>query len=127
MYLGNQELCEHGRDIKLTIFGVTADLVMTGLWVFGQEEIGAALVERLQQHYKCVTGNPVQISTFARHTRFSDWYRDWIKYRLEALGTSKDLCSCRSNTWFVHNKSGLQRKCPPERWDSYVARLQPAV
>ncbi|KAG7005780.1 hypothetical protein G7Y79_00018g045870 [Physcia stellaris] len=126
-YLGNEELCEHGRDIKPTVFGVTADIVMTGLWVFEEENIGAVLVERLQHHYKRATGNPVQISTFAAHPRFGDWYRDWIKHRLGALGTSKDLCSCHSNTLFVHNKLGLQERCPPERWDSYVARLQPAV
>lgn len=127
VYLGNQELCKHGRDIKPTVFGVTADMIMTGLWVFGEEKIGVMFVERLQQHYKRITGRPVQISTFARHPRFGDWYRDWIMQRLEALGTSEALCSCHSNTLFVHGKSKLQKVCLSEKWDSYVASLKPAI
>ena len=126
VYYGKQELCEHGRDIAPTVFGVTADMIMTGLWAFGEENVGTKFVDRLLQHYKRVTGNTIKMNVFARHPRFGNRYRKWTMSRLQASDVPKDLCTCASTTLFVNDERRSDRY-PSVRWDSHVASFDLAV
>ena len=109
VYYGKQELCEHGRDIAPTVFGVTADMIMTGLWAFGEENVGTKFVDRLLQHYKRVTGNTIKMNVFARHPRFGNRHRKWTMSRLQASDVPKDLCTCASTTLFVNDERRSDR------------------
>lgn len=89
--------CVHGNNISRTAFGVTADLLMTGAWLFGEAHCGRMVQEKLLQAFREVSGQHARLENSARNSRFSHKHRDWLTNRLAQLNATvptTDCCGC---------------------------------
>ena len=122
--------CIHGNDISPTSFGITADLLVSGAWLFGETSCGQLIQIRLLQQYATASNKHATLDSFARSHQFSGSHRKWLGDRLAALNASIPVpihCSCvytsnrfaYGSTTYVHSKLSPQmhsriRCLPPD-------------
>ena len=113
--------CVHGNDISPTSFGITADLLVSGIWLFGETSCGQLIQTRLLQQYAAASNKHATLDSFARFHRFSDSHRKWLGDRLAALNTSIPIpinCGCvyTSNQFAYGSTTYVHSKLPPQRY-----------
>ena len=107
--------CVHGNDISPTSFGITADLLLSGVWLFGETCCGQLIRTRLLQQYAAASNKHATLDSFAKSHRFSGSHRIWLGDQLAALNTSISVpihCGCvhtsnrfaHGSTAYVHSK-----------------------
>ena len=111
--------CAHGNDISPTSFGVTADLLVSGAWLFGENSCGQLILGRLLQQYAAVSNRHATVESLARFSRFRPSYRQWLADRLAAFNASITLpshCGCLyTRDCFVYGSTtGIHSKLPPQ-------------
>ena len=97
IFQGRTSFCVHGRFKSRTAFGVTADLIMTGAWLFGEISCGQMIQKKLLNAFAVAAKKPAAVETFARCYRFSQSHQEWLASRLNQLNPSIDLsesCGC---------------------------------
>ena len=87
--------CAHGNDISPTSFGITADRLVSGAWLFGETSCGQLILNRLLQEYAATSNRHATVESLARFNRFSPSYRQWLADRLAALNASIALPKLR--------------------------------
>jgi len=101
--------CTHGNEFQKTAFGVTADMLMTGLWYYGAEAARRDIVQRLLNCYlKASANRPMLITCFARHGDFKAWYTERLSLDLGLVGSQTSdelLCGCSAGPRFLFNKA----------------------
>ena len=123
--------CAHGNDISPTSFGITADLLVSGTWLFGESSCGQLILKRLLQEYAAASNRHATVESLARFTRFSPKHRQWLAERLAALNASIALpnyCGCvYTRDCFVYGSTtSIHSKLPSER-SSRVKLLPPDI
>jgi hypothetical protein len=101
--------CSHGNELGKTTFGVTMDMLMTGLWCYGAEIARRDIVPKLLSCYlRANTGKPMRMACFARRGDFKAWFcaRLALDLDLTSTQTSDDLiCGCLDGPQFLFNKA----------------------
>lgn len=92
--------CVHGREALFACFGVTANLIASGACLFGQVPYGREIKTKILSYYSAVTQKQPTTQLFARHTRFSVAFTDWLSKELFFLNRRSPLphprfsCGC---------------------------------
>ena len=97
IFQAQNKVCVHGNINSRTAFGVTADLIMTGAWLFGEDFCGQFVQKKLLQAFTTAAKRPATVENFARCCRFSQSHVRWLGDRLKRLSPSIDLsdrCGC---------------------------------
>ena len=94
IFQARTNFCTHGRFNGPTGFGVTADLIMTGEWLFGEVPCGQMIQEKLLNTFTVTAKKAATVENFARFNRFSQNHTEWLANRLDRLGSSIDLSDC---------------------------------
>ena len=99
IFRADPQNCVHGRDVGRKSFGVTADLIVTGVWLYGREPHGDNIQKQLLERYTAACGRVVTIESFARADRFSTPYQEQLRQRLHTLTECLPrplFCTCPS-------------------------------
>ena len=123
-------VCVHENDISPTSFGITADLLASGSWVFGETSYGNVIQTQLLKQYAVASNRRAIPASFARFHEFSESHRKWLGERLAALNASIPVpiycdciytssCSAHRSTTHVYSKFYPQnhsriRRLPPD-------------
>ena len=94
IFQAQTSFCIHGRFNGRTAFGVTADLIMTGAWLFGEASCGQIVQEKLLNAFAVVARKPATAENFARCCRFSLKHLEWLASRLKRLSPPIELSDC---------------------------------
>ncbi|KAL8997558.1 MAG: hypothetical protein Q9169_003176 [Polycauliona sp. 2 TL-2023] len=97
--------CVHGRDVNSAMFGVTADLLLSGFWLHGRDPDGSLIQSYILAKYTALSGLHANTHTFAKHHRFSSEHHSWLAEKLLDLYRRLDL--------------------PPERTRCYCSLKEP--
>jgi hypothetical protein len=103
IFRADQNFCLHGNDKAGMAFGITTDLLMTGVWLHG-EAIGRRVQRLVLERFNAHSGTYVSTESFARSFRFQREYRQFLSGRLEELHASISslkscFCSSRSSIY----------------------------
>ena len=120
VFKSGPSFCAHGNDISPTSFGITADLLVSGMWLFGETSCGQLILKRLLQQYAAASNRHATVESLARFSRFSPSHRQWLADRLASLNVSIVLpsyCGCvytrdcvvYGSTTSIHSKLPSQR------------------
>ncbi|KAI0205170.1 hypothetical protein F4808DRAFT_473243 [Astrocystis sublimbata] len=74
-----------GDSTSLAAFGPTADLLLTGACVYGENPYVNEFKHRIIRHYVAKTGYLPTLSSFRRYPRFQAEYANWLRTKLNAL------------------------------------------
>ncbi|KAL8674418.1 MAG: hypothetical protein Q9168_001151 [Polycauliona sp. 1 TL-2023] len=86
------------------MFGVTADLLLSGFWLHGREPHGFLIQSYVLARYTALSGFHANIQSFAKHDRFSSKHRGWLAKELSDSHCRFDLpperprCHCSFKT-----------------------------
>ena len=133
-------ICAHGDDASLAVFGPTADLLMSGVWITGDALYGQSIQSNILRRYAAVAGRHATVETMARFPRFSHTYRQWLSDRLLNLNAAIRIparCECANRdghflygsnhsvaTKIDSNVHCQERRLPPAyQFNKEVARL----
>ncbi|KAL8355785.1 hypothetical protein RB601_001201 [Gaeumannomyces tritici] len=100
VYQSPPTACVHGHKSSSASFGVTADLIVSGTCLFGNLSYGRQIKSRILSSYSAATQRHATIQSFARHTRFSTDFIDWLSKelsdlnRLDPLTLPRPSCVC---------------------------------
>ena len=94
IFQAQTSFCMHGNFNSRTAFGVTADLILTGAWLFGEVLCGQIIQEKLLRAFTIAAKKPATVENFARCCRFSQNHLEWLANRLKRLNPSMDLSDC---------------------------------
>ena len=122
-------VCVHGNDISPTSFGITADLLASGAWLFGEASYGQLIQTQLFEKFAAASNRHATLECFARFHNFSDSHRKWLGDRLAALNASIPVpihCGCvyTGNCFAYGSTTHVHSKLPPQK-DTRVRRLPP--
>ncbi|KAL9632917.1 MAG: hypothetical protein Q9204_003608 [Flavoplaca sp. TL-2023a] len=73
------------QDAFVTAFGVTADLLLTGFWLYGQHPHGRLIQKHILARYTNLSELHANTQSFAKHQLFSSEYCDWLAEELSDL------------------------------------------
>ena len=88
------------RKTSFVAFGVATDLILSGIWLYGDDGHGRQIKSKILTHYLTLAGQNADICSFARSARFSRSYRQWLSRELSDLCPSLESsseqvkCSC---------------------------------
>ncbi|KAG8529859.1 uncharacterized protein KY384_005340 [Bacidia gigantensis] len=123
--------CGHGSAKSLTVFGPTTDLLMSGVWIYGDAAYGQPIQEHLLEYYAAVAHQYATVETLARSPRFSDHHRQWLTDRLSALNAGIQLstvCACANDSELVMYGVTYSVKTNLEpKWQSQASCLPSGV
>lgn len=88
IFKAETSLCAHGNDASLAVFGPTADLLMSGVWIIGDATYGQSIQSSILRYYAAVAGRHATVETMARFPRFSHAHRQWLSDRLLSLNAA---------------------------------------
>ncbi len=97
IFEGAAAVCQHGVSKVDTAFGVTADLLMTGIWVYDPWTTGEYVRQNLAHDFEETSGSSLRATCFAKSSRFSDGYLAWLAEELRKAASSnsmQDRCDC---------------------------------
>ena len=75
-------VCIHGEEVSFAAFGVTADLLVSGVWLHGHEPYGRLIQSRILASYSVVSREHATTQSFARSCRFSAKFTSWFTKEL---------------------------------------------
>ena len=109
VYQGAETFCEHNQNITSAAFGVTADLIMTGIWTHGAARTGSMIKKRLVDHYTTISGRRISKECFSRHLHFGSWYKLWFDDNIKSMSSPQApqswRCKCVSDPQYLLNKA----------------------
>lgn len=82
VFRADPQICVHDSDVSRTTFGVTADLLVTGVWLYGRDPHGKDIQRRLLERYAALCGKTATVESFARADRFSTPYRHQLRQQV---------------------------------------------
>ena len=97
IFKAGTSFCAHGNDASLALFGPTADLLMSGVWIIGDATYGRSIQSSILRCYATIAGRHATIETMARFPRFSHAHRQRLSDRLLSLNTAIRIpgrCDC---------------------------------
>ncbi len=77
--------CVHGHKRSSALFGVTADLIVSGVCLFGNAPFGQEIKSHIMSLYVAATRRRVTTQSFARYTRFPADFVGWLSKELSDL------------------------------------------
>lgn len=116
--------CAHGNDVSRTAWGVTTDLLMTGVWLYGEASCRQQIQERLLREFSALSSKHAGTGSFARSCRFGRNYRLWLADRLAKLNRSISTSESRPCTTqglvFLYGSANniVSKLPPPERFQN---------
>ncbi|KAI4117343.1 MAG: hypothetical protein LQ338_007570 [Usnochroma carphineum] len=84
-------VCVHGQKASFAAFGVTADLLVSGVWLHGHEPYGRLIQTQILANYSAFSRRHATIQLFAKSHRFSSEYTSWLNEELSELYLRSDL------------------------------------
>lgn len=120
IFKSDPSFCAHGSDISPTSFGITADLLVSGVWLFGETPFGQWIQTRLLQQYAAISSRHATVQSFARFHRFSQSHRQWLGKRLAEINASIPLpirCGCKfiGDCFIYGSTTSIHSDIPPKR------------
>lgn len=100
IFKGKTCLCAHNNDASLSVFGPTADLLMSGVWIIGYAAYGQSIQSRILQQYAAVAGRHATVDSIARSSQFGHAHRQWLTDRLVSLNAAIRIpahCGCMNS------------------------------
>ena len=112
-------ICVHGSDISPISFGITADLLVSGAWLFGEGSYGQLIQTQFLEQFAAASNRHATPESFARFHKFSDRHRKWLGDRLAASNASIPVpihCSCvyTSDCFAYGSTTHVHSKLPPQ-------------
>ena len=130
VFKAETSFCAHGNDASLALFGPTADLLMSGVWIIGDATYGQSNPIKHPPMLAAVAGRHATVETMARFPRFSHAHRQWLSDRLLSLNFAIRIparCECiNSDSLFLYGSNHSvtskidskvqcrERRLPPE-------------
>jgi len=100
VYQSPPAACVHGHEMSFASFGVTADLIVSGTCLFGNIPYGRQIKSQILSSYSAATQRLATVQSFARYSRFSTNFIDWLSKELSDLNQRDPLtlpqpsCGC---------------------------------
>ena len=98
IYTAPPKACVHGDEASFAAFGVTADLLISGVWLHGHEPYGRLIQSQLLANYSIVTREHATTQSFARSCHFSAKFNGWFAKELSNLLSDiplkRSCCHC---------------------------------
>lgn len=90
VYATPATVCVHGREASFAAFGVTADLLISGVWLHGRDPYGRLIQDQILANYSALSRQPANIQSFAKYHQFSSKYSSWFNKQLSELNPLSD-------------------------------------
>lgn len=84
-------VCVHGQEASFAAFGVTTDLLVSGVWLYGHHPYGRLIQSQILASYSALSRQHATIQSFAKSHRFSSEYTSWLNQELSELHLLSDL------------------------------------
>ena len=91
VYAAPASVCVHGEEASFAAFGVTADLLVSGVWLHGREPYGRMIQSRILAQYSVLSKRHATTQSFAKCYRFSSKYISWFTKELSELHLFSNL------------------------------------
>ena len=88
VYAAPATVCVHGEEASFAAFGVTADLLVSGVWLHGHEPYGRLIQGQILAAYSVPSGRHATAQSFNKSFRFSTRYSSWFTKQLSELHLS---------------------------------------
>lgn len=117
VYAAPATVCEHGHQISPAAFGVTADLLVSGVWLHGHNPHGRQIQRQLLAKYSTLSRKEIKAQLFSRYSRFSNEFTSWLSRELSELQLLPDTsklshCHCPSlEKPFLYGDMSLAPDC----------------
>ncbi len=85
VYAAPATVCVHGEEASFAAFGVTADLLVSGVWLYGHEPYGRMIQSQILSSYSELSGQRANTQSFAKCYKFSSKYISWFTKELSEL------------------------------------------
>ena len=85
VYAAPATVCVHGGKASFTAFGVTADLLVSGMWLHGHEPYGRLIQGHILTSYTALSRRHATTQSFAKSSEFSTKYISWFTKELIEL------------------------------------------
>ena len=85
VYAAPATVCVHGEEASFTAFGVTADLLVSGMWLHGHEPYGRLIQGQILASYSALSRRHVTTQSFAKCSQFSTKNISWFTKELTEL------------------------------------------
>ena len=98
IYAAPPKVCVHGDEASFAAFGVTADLLVSGVWILGNEPYGRLIQSQILACYSLIAKQHANTQSFARSCHFSTKFTGWFTKELLNLLSDTPLkrlrCHC---------------------------------
>ena len=91
IYAAPATVCVHGEDASFAAFGVTADLLVSGVWIHGHEPFGRLIQSQILASYSVVSREHATTQSFAKSCHFSTKFASWFAQELSELNSLSDI------------------------------------
>ena len=95
VYAAPATVCIHGEEASFAAFGVTADLLVSGVWIHGHEPYGRLIQSQILANYSVVSREHATTQSFAKSCHFSTKFVSWFTKELSELNSLSDIPSKR--------------------------------
>ena len=85
VYAAPATVCVHGEEASFAAFGVTADLLVSGVWLHGHEPYGRLIQGQILASYSVLSRRHATTQSFAKSFHFSTRYISWFTKQLSEL------------------------------------------
>ncbi|RWA09209.1 hypothetical protein EKO27_g5915 [Xylaria grammica] len=89
--------CSSRHECTSASFGMTSDLIVSGICLYGDIPYGQQIKRQILSFYSAVAQKYATTRSFARHTRFSPRFNDWLSNELSSLYRLHPLTALRSD------------------------------
>lgn len=98
IYAAAPKACVHGDEASFAAFGITADLLVSGVWLHGHEPYGRLIQSQILANYSVVSREHATTQSFARSCHFSakftEWFAKELSNLLSAIPLQRLRCHC---------------------------------
>ncbi|TGJ85761.1 hypothetical protein E0Z10_g3008 [Xylaria hypoxylon] len=101
--LHDQWLYTSDDDKTISAFGAIVDLIVSGACIYGQQSYGQDIKRILTNHYSSVTGSFPTVSSFAKWSRFSPLYVEWLSRELAELHPTSSNATINTSSQGIEN------------------------
>ena len=82
LFASPTKVCIHGEETLFAAFGVTADLLLSGVWLCCHEPYGRLIQSKILEFYSALSGPHATTDIFAKSYRFSVEHIEWLTNEL---------------------------------------------
>ena len=129
VYVGDTTLCAHEKEKLYAAFGVTADMLVSGFWLYGHEPYGQQVQRYILGKYETLTKRRASAASMSRFHRFSSEHVSWVNMQLEDLHCLPETplsCHCFfPNRTFLCGDANADYSEPLSSPPGQISRLPP--